>query len=319
MSFQIAAGVSGSDLDELSQILSTSQCQMTVTALDRTPTTFRANFNSANGISIADCAYTGSLRVERKGRSERVLIFLPIHGNASFDDGRSQTLSIPGQGTIIEAAHNNITNLFGPRHHLGFFIDQTKLRNHLTQLLERTITGSIDFHPQIDLTAGSGLVLAQLAQSVRAGLASDGPFRRSPIVLASLWDSISHLIIETLPNRYSDELARPAPAPAPRHVKHAIDFIHERIAEPISLHDIATAAKVSGRTLNQGFRQFRNTTPMSYLREIRMVAAHHDLLAAHSNEAVADIAMKWGFTHLGRFAAEYKKRFGLLPSQVLKR
>ncbi len=54
---------------------------------------------------------------------------------------------------------------------------------------------------------------------------------------------------------------RPAGAPAPRHVKWAIDLMHEHIADPISLNDIAAAAKVSVRTLQLGFRQFRNTSP----------------------------------------------------------
>ena len=102
------------------------------------------------------------------------------------------------------------------------------------------------------------------------------------------------------------------------HVKWAMDFMQEHIAEPISLSEIAVAAKVSVRTLQQGFRQFRNTTPIAYLHEIRMIAARRDLLEADSTQAVADIALRWGFTHFGRFAADYKKRFGQLPSQTLR-
>jgi transcriptional regulator GlxA family with amidase domain len=102
-------------------------------------------------------------------------------------------------------------------------------------------------------------------------------------------------------------------------VKWAIDFMQEHIAEPISLNDIAMAAKVSVRTLQQGFRQFRDTTPMAYLHELRMAAAHRDLLASDAKQGIADVALRWGFTHLGRFAAEYRKRFGQLPSQTLKR
>lgn len=95
--------------------------------------------------------------------------------------------------------------------------------------------------------------------------------------------------------------------------------MQEHIAEPISLNDIALAAKVSVRTLQQGFRQFRETTPMSYLQDLRMAAAHRDLLGSDEKQAIADVALRWGFTHPGRFAAEYRKRFGLLPSQTFKR
>ncbi|MGO7565160.1 AraC family transcriptional regulator, partial [Rhizobium johnstonii] len=90
-----------------------------------------------------------------------------------------------------------------------------------------------------------------------------------PLAASLLCDAAIYLLLETCPNRYSKELALPAPAPAPRHVKWAIDFMQEHIAEPISLNDIAIAAKVSVRTLQQGLRQFRNTTPMSYLHDLR--------------------------------------------------
>jgi AraC-like DNA-binding protein len=58
---------------------------------------------------------------------------------------------------------------------------------------------------------------------------------------------------------------------------------------------------------------------MSYLHDLRMAAAHRDLLGSDGKQVVADVALRWGFTHLGRFAAEYRKRFGQLPSQTLKR
>jgi AraC family ethanolamine operon transcriptional activator len=36
-------------------------------------------------------------------------------------------------------------------------------------------------------------------------------------------------------------------------------------------------------------------------------------------ETVGDIAARWGFWHLSRFAADYKEMFGELPSNTLKK
>ncbi|TBY10270.1 helix-turn-helix transcriptional regulator [Rhizobium laguerreae] len=319
MSFRETAH-SGTDPDELSEILSTPNSPIKVAAEGNMPIAYRCNFVSVGEeVTVADCTYEGTILTRREAPSDRMIVFLPMEGNASFEGMREQIYSVPARGTILEAGRAAGARLFGPRRHFGLFVDQAKIISHLTRMFERTISGDIDFHPHIDLTSGPGLVLQQIVSSLHRGLSGDGPLQRSPLAVSSLCDAAIYLLLETCPNRISNELALPAPAPAPRHVKWAIDFMQEHIAEPISLNDIALAAKVSVRTLQQGFRQFRDTTPMSYLQDLRMAAAHRDLLESDEKQAIADIALRWGFTHLGRFAAEYKKRFGQLPSQTLRR
>ncbi|MBP2448027.1 helix-turn-helix transcriptional regulator [Rhizobium leguminosarum] len=310
---------SGTDPDALSEILSTPNSPIKAAAQADAPIAYRCNFVSTDDLAIAECAYEGTISIRREAPNGKVIIFLPMEGNAVFDAGKEQIHSVPGRGCILGAGRATGARLVGPRRHLGLFIDQARINRQLTHMFERTIIGDTDFHPIIDLTTGSGLVLQQLAVNLHRGLNRDGPLQQSPLALSALCDAMIYLLLETCPNRYSEALALPAPAPAPRHVKWAIDFMREHMAEPISLSDIATAAKVSVRTLQQGFRQFRNTTPIAYLHELRMLAAHRDLLESGTKQAVADIALRWGFTHLGRFSAEYRKRFGQLPSQALKR
>ncbi|MBY5586840.1 AraC family transcriptional regulator [Rhizobium leguminosarum] len=319
MSFRETAH-SGTDPDELSEILSTPNSPIKVATDGNMPIAYRCNFVSVGKeVTVADCTYEGTILIRREAPSDRMIVFLPIEGNASFEGTREQIYSVPARGTILEAGRAAGARLFGPRRHFGLFVDQAKIVSHLTHMFERTISGDIDFHPHIDLTSGPGLVLQQIVSSLHRGFSGDGPLQRTPLAVSSLCDAAIYLLLESCPNRYSNELALPAPAPAPRHVKWAIDFMQEHITEPISLNDIALAAKVSVRTLQQGFRQFRQTTPMSYLQDLRMAAAHRDLLESDARQAIADVALKWGFMHPGRFAAEYRKRFGQLPSQTLKR
>ncbi|PCK78690.1 AraC family transcriptional regulator [Rhizobium sophoriradicis] len=309
----------GTDPDALSEILSSSASPIKVAAQANASIAYRCNFVSAGNLSIADCAYEGAISLRREAPTSKVIIFLPVEGDAVFDAGQEPIHSGPGRGTILGAGRATGARLLGPRRHLGLFVDQERINRHLTHMFERTITGDADFHPHIGLTAGPGLLLQQLVTNLYRGLGGGGMLRESPLAVSALCDATVYLLLEAFPHRYSNDLTLPAPAPTPRHVKWAIDFMHAHIAEPISLSEIATAAKVSIRTLQQGFRQFRNTTPIAYLHEIRMAAAHRDLLESGAKQAVADIALRWGFTHLGRFAAEYRKRFSQLPSQTLKR
>jgi AraC-like DNA-binding protein len=54
------------------------------------------------------------------------------------------------------------------------------------------------------------------------------------------------------------------------------------------------------------------------LRMVRLEHIRAELQSAEPNEKIIDIAYKWGVAHLGRFAAEYRARFGELPSETLR-
>ena len=114
---------------------------------------------------------------------------------------------------------------------------------------------------------------------------------------------------------YVDRLYDIRPQVDPANVKRAIDFIEAHLREPITLGDITRAAGVPGRTLLQNFRDHRGTSPMRYLRDARFVRVREDLSRA-PERSITRVAMLWGFYHLGRFAVEYRKRFGETPSQT---
>ncbi|GAA3528249.1 AraC family transcriptional regulator [Amycolatopsis ultiminotia] len=80
---------------------------------------------------------------------------------------------------------------------------------------------------------------------------------------------------------------------------------------------LARAAGVSLRTLQEGFRSRFGTTVTAYHRERRLERAHRMLSAAGESRAIAEIAVECGFGHLGRFARDYRLRYGITPSTTL--
>jgi transcriptional regulator GlxA family with amidase domain len=77
---------------------------------------------------------------------------------------------------------------------------------------------------------------------------------------------------------------------------------------------------MSVRGLQTAFRRHLDTTPGTALKEARLSAVHEELVRTAPGAArVADIAHRFGFAHLGRFAAEYRARFGELPKETLRR
>ncbi len=101
-------------------------------------------------------------------------------------------------------------------------------------------------------------------------------------------------------------------------VHRALDVVEQSFL-PITALELAAAVGVSQRTLEHGFRGLLGVTPAEYLRRHRMNKAHHDLARADPRSTtVTEIALDWGFSHPGRFSAEYGTLFGEMPSQTLR-
>ncbi|MFG2914197.1 AraC family transcriptional regulator [Kitasatospora sp. NPDC048298] len=129
-------------------------------------------------------------------------------------------------------------------------------------------------------------------------------------------------LLDAQPHSLGRETADRGCALLPSALRRAADYCAEHADEALSVADIAQAARVSLRTLREGFRRHLDTTPLAYLRRVRLDRAHHDLLAIADGRAtgtVTEVACRWGFTHLGRFSADYRRVYGHSPSQTLGR
>jgi AraC-like DNA-binding protein len=106
----------------------------------------------------------------------------------------------------------------------------------------------------------------------------------------------------------------------PACLRRAVDFIMAHLSEPLSLGEVAGAAGVHARTLQRSFHAQYGMSVMRFVRECRLRQAYDQLLAADTNTtSVSDVALANGFWHLARFSFSYRRRFGELPSETLRR
>ncbi|MBS0318518.1 MAG: helix-turn-helix transcriptional regulator, partial [Proteobacteria bacterium] len=114
--------------------------------------------------------------------------------------------------------------------------------------------------------------------------------------------------------------AASAPVEA-RSLRRAKEYIHAHLDRPLLLAEIARHACVSPRTLELVFKRHGEPSPLAYARRQRLYAAHAALRQATRDgraQAVTDVALTYGFVHMGRFSAQYRTQFGCLPSETLK-
>ncbi|GCD92629.1 transcriptional regulator [Embleya hyalina] len=130
-----------------------------------------------------------------------------------------------------------------------------------------------------------------------------------------------HGLLSCAPAHGAGPLRTGAGADEPNGLRRALAYCAEHAGEPISVGAVAAAAGMSVRTLQEKFRVHLGVTPVGHLRRVRLAGAHADLVnvaEGRSRDTVTDIALRWGFGHLGRFGSMYRETYGQLPSYTLR-
>ncbi|MGN8049921.1 helix-turn-helix domain-containing protein [Curtobacterium sp. 22159] len=110
----------------------------------------------------------------------------------------------------------------------------------------------------------------------------------------------------------------PSPTIPVGGVERAKAFMAAHFDRPLASVEIATAAGVSVRTLQEGFQRREGTTPTAWLRDLRLAKARLGLQLADPHEtSVAEIAQSCGFRHMGRFSGAYVSAYGEYPGDTL--
>lgn len=104
-----------------------------------------------------------------------------------------------------------------------------------------------------------------------------------------------------------------------RIVRHFLELMDERQAEPLYVSDACATLGVSQRTLHQSCQRELGVGPKQYLLLRRMHLARRALKEERARQGtVTEVATRFGFWELGRFAVAYRRLFGESPSETLR-
>lgn len=97
------------------------------------------------------------------------------------------------------------------------------------------------------------------------------------------------------------------------------EWLRSHANQPVRLEQLAAIAGVKPRTLEAHCRQYLRTTPLGWVRQVRLQHARRALLDSANGAGVTRIALDSGFGQPSRFAALYARHFGELPSRTRQR
>jgi len=110
-------------------------------------------------------------------------------------------------------------------------------------------------------------------------------------------------------------------AKALRFVTKALEIIHDSELDGISATELCAQTQCSQRTLEKGFSNRFGVTPKKYINVLRLARVHKGLrnFATQDCDSIIELAGIHGFWHMGQFAADYRRIYGELPSDTLRR
>jgi AraC-like DNA-binding protein len=277
------------------------------------------------GLYIGQTEYGARASIEATPRRDDYWLLIPIQGRMSTVAHRREYVSDPQRAFLFSypSMGPSRISIDAGASRIMVVLSHASLRRQLAALLgkepDALLQAPLEFSPLVDLSRGHGRNIATLARHVLIDSERGGPISRNPLALASLEQFVINELLLSQAHNYSELVHGEPPSIGPRDVKNAIEYMEANLHSAIGLTEVVKAAGVPGRTLLKHFESFRGMSPMRYLRAARLERVHEALLHAEDSETVADLAMTWGFSHMGRFSREYRLRFGEKPSATLKR
>jgi AraC-like DNA-binding protein len=271
------------------------------------------------GFSLNYVQYGADVLIEPGRLESFFLLQIPLTGTASIRSGRDEVQASSRKASLLSPSVDVRMRWSEDCGKLLVQLPRAEVERSLQALLGRTLRGPIEFAPALALDEGPGRRIADIVAMLRDDADSDAPVFTRMGAGPQLRETLIMALLRAVPHNYSDILQAPAHGIAPRHVRRAEAFMRDNCDRPLNVTEIAAAAGVSVRALQDGFRQFRDMTPLEALRHLRLDGAHAALRASQPGDSVTSIALRWGFTHLSRFAITYAERYRELPSETLRR
>jgi len=198
----------------------------------------------------------------------------------------------------------------------GVVATSETLRRHATSAEHDDLTGKAAHSRVIPVDAQNK---ARFCALLRSALDETASTALSIHARRNLQTSLLSALFDLCATNALEPVAMPARPRRQWIVSEARDYVLENRDRPVGVPELCEHLHVSRRTLQYCFEEVLGIAPASYLRALRLNGVRRELAeAAPGERAVQDVAAAWGFWHLSQFAADYRKLFGLRPSETLK-
>jgi AraC-like DNA-binding protein len=271
-------------------------------------------------VTLSEIAIDSCMSMDAGEECRAYRVVIPLSGRI---EGLVRGFSLaggPGTASLYPPRGRTAVRWASGSRLISLKIDRSAVHDALSDALGRELTSEPDFAPVMLTNAAPAQSWINLVVSFKQQLFRPDSVVRHPLVGLPFVDSLVRGFLFAAEHPYRDALTRDERLGAPRAIRTAVQIIEDEAHLPLTLAEIAARSHISVRTLQQGFQRHLGTSPMAYLREVRLRRAHQTLLRSDpSTVTVTSVAYQWGFTNVGRFAAVHAARYRETPAETLRR
>lgn len=282
----------------------------------------RFNATASGHMTLGYLTYQAEAELTMPPTEDCYIVNLTIAGatRGSRGDGVRERTAGNERGLVLSPVQNHRVQWTADAEQLHLKISRARLESHLADLVGKPVTKVIDFGFGVDLTSGPGRGLLRSVCFLAAELDRPAGLAEMPFARAQLEAYVLSSLLYAGRHQFSAVLADPHNVRRLGRLTPVLQYIEANAESDLTPETLARAARVSVRTLHAAFQQQLGESPMAYVRRIRLGRVRAELLRSDPSKVrVTDVAMRWGFMHLSRFAEQYREQFNELPSVTLHR
>ncbi|QSE80549.1 AraC family transcriptional regulator [Rhodococcus koreensis] len=280
---------------------------------------FRLDLAPAPRLTIGRMSYGAAVTLHGPPMRLCYHVNLPVTGASTVEQGGVRRSFVAGEAGVAFGPQAPVLVQWSAdswQYHIK--LPKDPLEAHAAKLTGRPIGEEIRFDLTFDLRSSAAQALVATAGFLYAELSRPDGISTMPAACHELESALMTQLLMTVPSQLTPELHGKPPHTRRSKIREIVDYVDRHPEDDITTADLASMAGVSERALQAGFREVVGMSPTAYLRGVRLDRVHLDL-ACGSSGSVTDIAAHWGFYHPGRFAQQYRARFGFLPSETVLR
>jgi AraC-like DNA-binding protein len=319
--FQSHPVASSADIDHARQVLSDVFLPLdfpsasTSTAVHLTLNAIKVGRTTAGYLRFGDAIHI------RTSEATDYHVDIPLTGRATMRAGLHKPVyGSPKTAAVFMPGYTADLDCDEDFSQIAVMIPRTEMQLELENLLGHSAAKPLTFSAELDLTTGPGCTVLQTLVLIDQVSNDPRGLLQHPLAALHLEQVLMGALLLAQPHNYSAALRSPVPSAGPRPVAHAVELLRAKPEHAWTVSELAGDVNVSVRSLQEGFRRSMSTTPMAYLRELRMEQIYTELSNAEPGTVtVTEVAAKWGITNFGRFAASYRRQFSENPSDTMRR